>query len=311
MKHVSVLLEKSVESLNIKPDGIYIDATLGRGGHSYEILRFLTSGHLYCIDKDIVALEESKEYLSKVSQNFTVIHDDFKNLKHILNEYKIERIDGILFDLGVSSPQFDDPNRGFSYRYDARLDMRMDQRQALSAYEITNEYSFHELLRIFKDYGEEANAKLIARAIEKKRLEKPIETTFELVEVIKSALPQKVLKKKGHPAKQVFQSLRIEVNQELEQLDEVLHLAVNKLKLDGRVVVITFHSLEDRIVKRVFQSYADEVKVNKRIPLLASQLEKPKYALLNRKPVTATEEEMELNPRSKSAKLRVLKRLEE
>ena len=311
MKHTSVLLEESIATLQIKPEGIYVDATLGRGGHSKQILEQLTTGHLYGIDKDEEAIRTSDSLLKAVSSSYTLIHDDFKKLKIRLEELGVYKIDGILFDLGVSSPQFDDPERGFSYRFDARLDMRMDQRQDKTAYDVVNFYSFEDLARIFREYGEEPHAKYIARAIEKARMTQPITTTFELVEIIKSALPQKVLKKKGHPAKQVFQSLRLEVNQELEQLDEVLRQAAKMLKVDGCMAVISFHSLEDRIVKRVFQSLTTAEQVDKRIPLLATAIAKPKYELVSRKPVVANEEELGSNPRAKSAKLRGIKRLEE
>lgn len=311
MKHSSVMLSESIQALNIKADGIYIDATLGRGGHSAAILGKLKSGHLYAIDKDSSAISESAAILAAVGSNYSLIHDDFRNLKEIMTVYQLDKVEGILFDLGVSSPQFDDPGRGFSYRYEARLDMRMDQRQKLSAYEVVNFYAYEELVRIFTSYGEEKNARAIARAIEKARIVAPITTTLELVEVIRSALPQKVLKKPGHPAKQVFQALRIEVNQELEILEAVLTTALQALAVNGRLAVITFHSLEDRIVKQLFQSYSRPPLVDKRILLKASELPAAKYELVSKKPLVASAEEIAENPRSKSAKLRVIRRLEE
>ena len=219
MKHESVLLKESINHLNIKEDGIYVDGTLGRAGHSREILKRLTSGHLYCFDIDQQAIEKSDAILKEISDNYTIIKANFIYIKEKLNELGIEKVDGILLDIGVSSPQFDNPERGFSYRYDTRLDMRMDQSQSLDAYKIVNEYAFNDLVRILRKNGEEKFAKEIARAIEKQRLISPIETTGQLVEVIKSALPAKVLSKKGHPAKQSFQALRIEVNNELENLE--------------------------------------------------------------------------------------------
>ena len=311
IKHYSVLLNESIEGLAIKEDGIYVDGTLGRGGHSSEILKRLTTGHLYTFDKDKTAIEESYERLIKISDHFTCIHDSFANLKIALANQGVERIDGLLLDLGVSSPQFDDAQRGFSYRFDARLDMRMNQEQALSAYEVVNEYSFNDLVHIFSQYGEEPFAKQIARKIESARNEKPIETTFELVELIKSALPSKVLNKKGHPAKKVFQALRIEVNNELQELQNVLNDALQLLKVNGRICVITFQSLEDRIVKQTFAKACENKKMDKRIPVLDKDLQTSKYTLVNRKVIIASENELLENNYSHSAKLRIIERIKE
>lgn len=309
MKHYSVLLEECIEGLNIKADGLYVDGTLGRGGHSSEILKRLTEGHLYAFDRDQTAIDESCGRLMAISDHFTCIHAPFSTLKESLSKYGVEEIDGLLLDLGVSSPQFDDATRGFSYRFDSRLDMRMDQSQALSAYEVVNEYSYQELVSIFASYGEEPFAKQIARKIETQRQIAPIETTFELVEVIKSALPAKVLNKKGHPAKKVFQAIRIEVNHELDELRLVLEDALQMLKVNGRICVISFQSLEDRIVKQAFQNVCALPKIDKRIPILDKDIEKPPFVLVNKKVILANEQELAENNRSHSAKLRIIERI--
>lgn len=306
MKHYSVLLEESIDLLDVKEDGIYVDGTLGRGGHSLKIAEKLTTGHLYGFDKDLTAIEESKETLKNYIDKVTFIHSDFENIKEELSNRGINKIDGMIMDLGVSSPQFDDEDRGFSYRFDSRLDMRMDQSKELDAYYIINNYDFSDLVRIMSRYGEEPFAKQIARKIEKQREVKPIETTFELVDVIKSALPSKVLSKKGHPAKKVFQAIRIEVNQELDSLTNGLYDALEMLNHDGKIAVISFHSLEDRIVKQIFNEVSKEEKVNKRVPLLNDK--EMEYELINRKPVLPTEKENQENKRSHSAKLRVIRR---
>lgn len=308
MEHISVLLNEAVEMLNVKNDGIYVDCTLGRGGHSSEILKRCRKGHLYCFDMDQDAIDESIPRLEKEGTNFTCIHAPFENLGPVLDEYHVDQVDGILMDLGVSSPQFDDGQRGFSYREDSRLDMRMDQQSPLSAYEVINTYSLEELTEVFKTYGEEPFAYRIAKEIVKRRENAPIETTFQLVDAVKAALPNAVLKKKGHPAKRVFQAVRIEVNHELSQLQTVLIEGLKRLKPQGRMVVITFHSLEDRIVKNAFRSVAVAKKVDKRIPQLG--VEKLEYHLLTRKPVTASDEELKNNPRARSAKLRGIERNE-
>lgn len=304
MKHYSVMLNETIDLLNIKEDGIYVDGTLGRAGHSKEIVKRLKNGRLYCFDKDLDAINESKEILKDYLDKVTFIHDSFENIGKYIKE-----IDGFLLDLGVSSPQFDDGERGFSYRFNARLDMRMDKTQELDAYKVINEYSFNSLVNILYKYGEEKNAKLIARGIEKSRLNKPIETTFELVDVIKKSLPMKVLNKKGHPAKQTFQAIRIEVNNEIEVLEKSIEDACKLLNINGRGVVITFHSLEDRIVKTLFNKLSTVEKIDKRIPLLPNEIESADYILLNKKPIIASEKELEENNRSHSAKLRGLERI--
>lgn len=306
MKHVSVLLHETVDSLNVRPDGIYVDGTLGRGGHAKELISKLTSGHLYAFDKDEQALQESRENLKDDLDKVTMIHNDFSSMKEELNRLGIDHVDGIMMDLGVSSPQFDDSARGFSYRFDARLDMRMDQSQELDAEKIVNTYSQSELVRILKEYGEERYAVNIARAIVKSR---PLHTTFELVDVIKSALPERELHKKGHPAKQTFQALRIEVNHELDSLKNGLEEALELLDVNGRCAVIAFHSLEDRIVKNTFKDYSSAPFVEPRIPLRAEQMEQASFQLVNRKPILATQDELSENHRSHSAKLRVIERI--
>lgn len=308
-KHYSVLLEECIEGLAIKADGIYVDGTLGRGGHSAEILKRIPQGHLYAFDRDETAIRESRDRLQSIGSNFTLIHKQFSQMKEELNSRGIHHIDGMLLDLGVSSPQFDDARRGFSYRYDALLDMRMDQTQSKNAFEVVNTYDYHALVKIFYQYGEESFAKQIARSIEKQRAIKPINTTFELVDVIKSALPAKVLHKKGHPAKKVFQAIRIEVNDELKEIEMVLQDALDMLAIHGRLCVISFQSLEDRIVKEAFQQVSVPKKVDKRIPVLPHQVEEMPYRLINRKPITADEEELEINNRSHSAKLRIIERI--
>ena len=308
MEHYSVLLNESLDLLQINPEGIYVDGTLGRGGHSSKIAEKLTTGHLYSFDKDQTAIEESKKRLEPWKEKVTLIHSDFSNMKEKLNELGITEIDGRILDLGVSSPQFDDPERGFSYRFDARLDMRMDQSQALSAYEVINEYEQKDLAQIFRKYGEEQFAGPIARKIVERRQKEAIATTFDLVNVIKEALPMKVKAKKGHPAKKVFQAVRIEVNHELSSLEIGLKDGLEMLKKGGRAAVITFHSLEDRIVKEMFVEHASTEKVDKRIPLLPDQIKEADYQLLNKKPILPSDIENEENNRSHSAKLRGIER---
>lgn len=311
MKHVSVLLNETVDLLNVKPDGIYVDGTLGRGGHTSLLLSRLTTGHVYAFDKDQQAIEESKVNLQKYEGKVTFIHSDFGNMKEALKQYDISKVDGVMMDLGVSSPQFDDPSRGFSYRFDARLDMRMDQSQDLDAYKVVNTYSFADLTKILSRYGEVRFAKQIARAIEKARQEKPIETTFELVDIIKSALPAAELRKKGHPAKQTFQALRIEVNDELGSLRKGLEEACDLLGVHGRCAVITFHSLEDRMVKQTFKDLTTAPFVDPKIPLTVDQMEQASFLNLTKKPIVADEEESIENRRSHSAKLRGIERIKE
>lgn len=302
MKHISVLLNEGIEGLNIKEDGIYVDATLGGGGHSSEILKRLTTGHLYAFDQDDFAINKARERLSAIGSNFTIIKSNFVNLKEELNKLGVFKIDGIIYDLGVSSFQFDDPERGFSYKYDAYLDMRMDQGGNLTAHDIVNNYSAQELATIFAKYGEDPFAFKIAKTIVDKRSVKEINTTLELVDVIKSALPQKILNKKGHPAKQVFQALRIAVNDELLVFEKSVLQAIEMLNIGGRCAVITFHSLEDRICKHTFKEYS-EIKVPKGLPIVITELAPLK--LITKNPILPSEEELENNNRAHSAKLRV------
>ncbi len=309
MEHISVLLDESIDMLQVKPDGIYVDCTLGRGGHSSKILEKLTTGRLIAFDLDQNAIDESRKRLEAISDRFTLVHAPFEQLDEKLDELGIGQVDGILMDLGVSSPQFDDPDRGFSYRFDAPLDMRMDQTQSLDAKTIVNTYSKEELYRILKEYGEEPNASRIVSGILKARENGPIETTFQLVDIIKDSLPAAVLKKKGHPAKQTFQALRMEVNQELPQLRRTLEEGLDRLACGGRMAVITFHSLEDRIVKQAFSARAKPPKTNRRIPEAGTP--KLEYRLINRKPILASAAELEDNNRAHSAKLRGVERIED
>jgi 16S rRNA (cytosine1402-N4)-methyltransferase len=310
MKHTSVLLKETVDALNVREDGIYVDGTLGRGGHAKLLLSYLKDGHLYGIDKDREALRESEANLCDYSGKYTLIYGDFRDMKNLLGGYGVERVDGVMLDLGVSSPQFDDPERGFSYRYDARLDMRMDRTQEKDAYLVVNTYSREDLTRILREYGEERFAPRIAENIVRARQEAPVETTLQLVEIIRSSLPAKVLNKKGHPAKQTFQALRIEVNDELGALEEGLREACALLKEGGRCAVITFHSLEDRMVKNVFRELTEPPYIDPKLPVKEKDLPKAEYRLPARKPVTAGEGELEENHRAHSAKLRVIERAE-
>lgn len=307
-EHVSVLLNEAIDALNIKKDGIYVDLTLGRGGHSSKILEKLTTGKLYCFDQDKEAIEQSRPRLEKISSNFEIIKSNFRYFKEELEKRGINKVDGILMDLGVSSPQFDNEERGFSYKGSARLDMRMDQEQSLDAYEVINNYSLNELCRIFREYGEDKYYYQIARKIVQNRIDSPIETTDELVDIIKSCKPQKELMKKGHPAKQIFQAIRIEVNDELGALKEALQKAIDMVDKNGRIVVISFHSLEDRIVKNMFNSVAKIQGDRLNLYTLPDEIEKPKYELVNNKIIVPSEKEMEVNSRSKSAKMRILTR---
>lgn len=303
--HLSIFKSEAIEALAIKPEGIYVDATLGRGGHSLEIVKQLTSGHLFVFDLDLEAIEESKKRLENYLDKITFCHTNYANIVSVLNAHNINGVDGILFDLGVSSPQFDTPERGFSYRFDARLDMRMDQSQQLSAYEVVNTYTEEKLKDIFYRYGEERYSTSIAKQIINNR---PIETTLELVNIIKKGLPNKVLNSKGHPAKKVFQAIRIEVNKELESLEASLNSIINLLNPKGRCVVITFHSLEDRIVKEIFNSVSKPPKMSRRVPLKEEiQL---KFNHLTRNVIKVSDEEKETNIRSHSAKLRILEKKE-
>ncbi|MDD6467764.1 MAG: 16S rRNA (cytosine(1402)-N(4))-methyltransferase RsmH [Erysipelotrichaceae bacterium] len=307
-EHYSVLLKESIDALNIREDGIYVDGTLGRAGHSSEILKRLTTGHLYSFDLDEVAIEQSRPRLAQISDHFTLIHANFEEISRELEKCGVNQVDGMIFDLGVSSPQFDQPERGFSYRYDGPLDMRMDQSQSLNAYTIVNEYPYEQLVQILYRYGEEPFAKQIARNIEKHRALKPIETTFELVDIVKEALPAKVKNKKGHPAKQTFQAIRIAVNHELDALEQMLEQSLKLLKPNGRCAVITFHSLEDRIVKTIFKEVTSAPEIDKRLPITADQLPQADFELITRKPILPSNQELDENRRSHSAKLRVIER---
>ena len=306
-EHIPVLLNETIQGLNINPSGTYVDLTVGRGGHSSEILARLKDGRLICVDQDEEAIVASTARLSKISNEFEMVRANFSELETILANLGIKEVDGILMDLGVSSPQFDKGERGFSYKEDARLDMRMDQRQDLTAYQIINTYALEDLTKIFQIYGEEKYSYSIAKNIIKAREAKPIETTLELVEIIKRSKPMKELKKVGHPAKQVFQALRIAVNDELNVLEKALTAALKHLKPGGRLAVITFHSGEDRIVKNYFKEAA--ISEGNRIdgPMLEKEKE---FDLINRKPIVASEEELEMNHRSASAKLRIIARKE-
>ena len=308
--HVTVLLHETIDMLDVKPDGVYVDATLGGAGHSEYLLGKLSEfGHLYAFDQDQHAIENAKTRLSPFIERgmVTFIKGNFRQLKERLNELGVTEIDGICYDLGVSSPQLDERERGFSYKKDAPLDMRMNQEASLTAYEVVNTYDYHDLVRIFFKYGEDKFSKQIARKIEQTRAIKPIETTTELAEIIKSAKPAKELKKKGHPAKQIFQAIRIEVNDELGAADESIQQAMDLLAIGGRISVITFHSLEDRLTKQLFKE-ASTVEVPKGLPFIPDEL-KPKMELVNRKPILPSQEELEENNRSHSAKLRVAQKI--
>lgn len=306
-KHVSVMLKETVDGLNVKEGGTYVDCTLGGGGHSFEILtRLNNTGRLIGIDQDKEALAAAGERLKNFS-NVTYVHSNFERVKEIINEYSPEGVDGIMADLGVSSYQFDNPERGFSYRFDAPLDMRMDKDNTLTAYEIVNGYSENEIFRIIRDYGEDKFAKNIAKHICQRRAEKAIETTFELNEIIKAAIPAKFREKGGHPSKKTFQALRIECNRELEVLENTLDDMIDCLKPGGRLSIITFHSLEDRAVKNNFRNNENPCTCPPNFPVCVCG-KKSKGTVVTRKPIVATEEELEVNSRSQSAKLRVFEK---
>lgn len=307
-KHVSVLLNECIEGLNIKEDGIYVDGTLGGGGHSLEILKRLSeNGTLIGVDQDKDALKAAGERLQNF-KNVKFVHSNFYNIESILNNLEIEKIDGMLMDLGVSSYQLDEGERGFSYMQDAPLDMRMNRENSLSAYEVVNEYEEEEIYRIIRDYGEEKFAKRIARFIVESRGSKPIETTLELVEIIKAAIPAKARREGPHPAKRTFQAIRIEVNSELSILNKAIEDGVNRLNKGGRMAIITFHSLEDRIVKIKFKELATSCTCPKEFPICVCG-GKAKVKLISRKAIEPTKEEVEENPRSRSAKLRVIEKI--
>ena len=303
--HRPVLLDECIEALNIRPEGIYLDGTLGRAGHSREIARRLSgSGKLICVDRDQAALDAAQERLGEWMDRVTLVHSNFDRVSEILDELGIAGVDGMLFDLGVSSPQLDDGSRGFSYMADAPLDMRMDRSEGLTAADVVNTWSQEELRRILFQYGEERYAPLIAAAIVRRREERPIETTLELVDIIKGAMPARALKEKQHPAKRSFQAIRIAVNDELSSVDRMLQGAVPKLNKGGRLAVITFHSLEDRIVKQTLRDLAKGCTCPPEFPVCVCG-NKPKIRLVTRKPIVADGTELADNPRARSAKLRV------
>ncbi|EOT51373.1 MULTISPECIES: 16S rRNA (cytosine(1402)-N(4))-methyltransferase RsmH [Enterococcus] len=312
-QHYTVMKKETVDGLNIKEDGIYVDCTLGGAGHSEYILQQLgDSGHLYAFDQDQKAIDFAKQRLAPYVEKgqVTFIKRNFRYLKEELMALGVSRVDGILYDLGVSSPQLDEAERGFSYHQDAPLDMRMDETADFSAYDVVNTYSYHELVKIFFRYGEEKFSKQVAREIERAREIKPIETTGELVELIKEGIPAPARRKGGHPAKRIFQAIRIAVNDELGVVEDSLEQAIDLLALHGRISVITFHSLEDRIVKTIFKEYSQQKDVPPGLPMIPEEFQ-PELRLVNRKPITASKEELEENNRSRSAKLRIVERIKE
>lgn len=308
--HVSVLLNETVENLNIRPDGIYVDGTLGGGGHSFEIAGCLgDKGRLIGIDQDSDAIEAATMRLEPYRDKITIVHDNYCNLVQVLDSLGIDRVDGIMLDLGVSSYQLDTVERGFTYNADTDLDMRMDRRNSLTAKTIVNEYSEAELFRIIRDYGEDRFAKNIAKHICIARQSKPINTTFELVDIIKVAIPAKVRATGGHPAKRTFQAIRIELNRELDVLDNSIEMMIERLNPHGRLCIITFHSLEDRIVKSRFRESENPCICPPEFPVCVCG-RKSKGKIITRKPILPTQEELEVNTRSKSAKLRVFEKTE-
>jgi len=305
--HKTVLLNETVQYLNLKEDGVYVDATLGFGGHSGLILEKIKRGFLFAFDQDEMAITKAREKLSQIGNNFEIIKSNFCNLKEELEKRNIKKIDGIIFDIGVSSPQLDIAERGFSYHNDAKLDMRMDRSKDFSAYNVVNEYSYNELVRVLRDYGEEKYASSIAKNIVKKREEKPIETTLELVDIIKSSMPMKAMKE-SHPARKTFQAIRIEVNNELEVLKIALEDALKLLEVGGRISIITFHSLEDRIVKEIFNKYSKVDSNLSKLPFIPEEY-LPKYKLIAN--ITPSKEELEENNRARSARLRVIEKIKD
>lgn len=304
-EHTTVLLKETVDGLNIKPDGIYVDCTMGGAGHSAYLLSQLgKDGKLFAFDQDEVAIANAKEKLKEYSDQLTIIKSNFLHLKEELENHGVSQVDGILYDLGVSSPQLDTPERGFSYHHDAPLDMRMDHDAPLSAYDVINHWSYEDLVRIFFQYGEEKFSKQIARKIEAARNVEPIKSTGELVELIKSAIPAPARRKGGHPAKRIFQAVRIAVNDELSVFEKSLQQAIDVLKPGGRISVITFHSLEDRICKVTFKKASETPPLPHGLPIIPKEYE-PILKLVNRKPILPSDEELEANNRARSAKLRI------
>ena len=307
-QHRSVLLDECIDALSIRPDGIYLDGTLGGAGHSLEICRRLTTGRLIGVDRDEVALRAAAERLKPFADRVTTVHSNFCEINTILDGLGLDGVDGMLFDLGVSSPQLDDASRGFSYMADAPLDMRMDRGEALTASTVVNEWPQEELRRILYEYGEERYAPQIAAAIVRRRQQRPIETTLELVDVIRSAMPPQALREKQHPAKRSFQAIRIAVNDELASVSRLMHDAIDRLNPSGRLAVITFHSLEDRIVKNAMQAAAKGCTCPPEFPVCICG-KKPKVRVLTRKPIVSGAQELAENPRARSAKLRVAEKL--
>ena len=307
--HDPVLLSECIQGLNIRPDGMYVDGTLGRAGHSREIARRLTTGRLLCLDRDQAALDAAPGRLGEWMDQVELIHGNFADLDVLLEGRGVGQVDGMLFDLGVSSPQLDDPQRGFSYMHDAPLDMRMDRSAPLTAREVVNGWEEAELKRILWRYGEERYAGPIAAAMVRARQERPIETTLELVDIIRGAMPKAALREKQHPAKRSFQAIRIAVNDELGAVERMLEAAVPRLAPGGRLAVISFHSLEDRIVKTMLGEFARGCTCPPDFPVCVCG-NRPKVRLVNRKPITASQEELERNPRARSAKLRIAEKLE-
>lgn len=308
-KHVTVLLHEAVDGLDVDPNGTYVDATLGGGGHTTEILKRIDQGHLYSFDQDEEAISYNQQHLRQYVENdkLTLIHDNFRNIKVALADQGISKIDGIVYDLGVSSPQFDEAGRGFSYRFEARLDMRMDQDNPVDAWKVINEWPYEKLVRIFYRYGEEKFSKQIARRIERTREDHPINTTTDLVTLIKEAIPAAARRHGGHPAKKVFQAVRIAVNDELSALEDSLEQSLELLAVGGRISVITFQSLEDRLVKTMFKEKASLPELPPNLPVIPKELQ-PKYKLITRKPIIPNEDELADNHRAHSAKLRIIER---
>ncbi len=303
--HISVLLTETINYLNLKENSIVIDCTLGYGGHSSEILKRIPKGKLYAFDQDEDAIKSSNERLGNISSNYEIIKSNFKNLELEMKKRNIEHADAIMYDLGVSSPQLDETERGFSFHKDATLDMRMDKSNSLSAYKVVNEYTFEQLVKIFREYGEEKYASSIAKKIIDTRNLKPIETTLELVDVIKSAVPYKY-KQEKHPARKIFQAIRIEVNNELEVFEESLKQALNLIDVGGRICVITFHSLEDKICKQIFKEYSSLPKELEKLPMVPDNLQ-PKFKIIDC--IYPTDDEIKRNSRSRSSKLRIIERI--
>lgn len=307
--HTTVLLKETVDGLAVRPDGIYVDCTLGGAGHSEYLVKQLNEqGRLICFDQDMTAIENAKVKLAPYLEQVTFVHANFRYLKEELAKIGIEKVDGILYDLGVSSPQLDTPERGFSYNYDAPLDMRMDQTSELTAYHVLNEWTYEKLVKIFFRYGEEKFSKQIARKIEQTRDTAPIETTFQLVELIKAGIPAAARRTGGHPAKRIFQAIRIAVNDELGAAEESLEDAIQLIKVGGRISVITFHSLEDRLAKTIFKEASSLPDLPPNLPVIPAGME-PMLKLVTRKPILPSAEELEVNNRSRSAKLRIVEKL--